>query len=222
MGGGCCHFNASQFRKVAAAHIRKRRLGNFSFEVHEGIFVGEGCKRTPGWITNKSQAYVEKKRSEFWDTRVTGSQKVWEILRAAIAEENTTRAEDLVESAGIYMPNGLLMIVYDSDGTRYDLPPYVINEPLEYGTFDSSPRLSELSIEKSVNLTFRHALKGDKRLSISNYSAVKELKEKYLGLMSLVGDTKLRLFYNGQELMDDNKLGNYEVKDNTVVQVLIG
>mmetsp|Transcript_18183 Transcript_18183/g.32591 ORF Transcript_18183/g.32591 Transcript_18183/m.32591 type:complete len:121 (+) Transcript_18183:436-798(+) len=120
------------------------------------------------------------------------------------------------------MPNGLLMIVYDSDGTRYDLPPYVINEPLEYGTFDSSPRLSELSIEKSVNLTFRHALKGDKRLSISNYSAVKELKEKYLGLMSLVGDTKLRLFYNGQELMDDNKLGNYEVKDNTVVQVLIG
>lgn len=112
------------------------------------------------------------------------------------------------------------MLVYDCTGTRYDIPPYILNDPLKYGASDNSPRLSACTIEQEISLTFRHSSKGDFKLKVSNYSSVRDTKETYAQRMQLI-DSKLRLFYKGQEMIDGSMLGNYEVKDDTVVQVLI-
>lgn len=96
MGGGCCNLGSEQDFKEASGLISTRRLGNFSFNIHgknytEGIFVGEGCKRTPGWFTDKTASYVAIKRAEFWGTRVTGLQKIWEVLKKAVEEQDARK-----------------------------------------------------------------------------------------------------------------------------------
>lgn len=117
------------------------------------------------------------------------------------------------------MPNRLLMLVYGPEGTRYDIPPYIINEPFRYGCYDATETLVNYA-EEVVNLTLRHVSNGDVRLKLSNCSYVSEVKTKYLNEMLLQG-SKLKLFYNGQELDDEAKIVRYNVKDNTVILVKI-
>lgn len=53
------------------------------------------------------------------------------------------------------MPNSLLMIVYDDLGNRYELPPFILNEPLSYGTGEELPDLNTGEMSKKLSLTLR-------------------------------------------------------------------
>jgi hypothetical protein len=39
----------------------------------------------------------------------------------------------VVEASGLKMHNNVLMISYDDLGHRYEIPPFIINEPVSYG-----------------------------------------------------------------------------------------
>ena len=172
---------------------------------------GIGCKQTPSWETQFSAEEVAKKREEFWDTRVEGNLEVWQVLRQALGEE-PSQAESIINAAGLKMPGGLIMQVYDSLGQRYCLPPFVINEPLRYGT---EKKLEPLKTsEKYLDFIIRSCKREDFKAKVSNYLSVKELKDMY-------GNLEARLFFNGKELVDSACLGHYNIENGVVVQALI-
>ncbi|KAE8696482.1 Ubiquitin domain-containing protein 2 [Hibiscus syriacus] len=70
-------------------------------------------------------------RDEFWDTapHYGGQKEIWDALRAA-AEAELSLAQAIIDSAGVIVQNVDLTICYDERGARYELPKYVLSEPI--------------------------------------------------------------------------------------------
>ena len=82
---------------------------------------------------------MSKKREEFWDTQ-------WRaILHLAVLEENSSNSAYLVQNSGLRIDKCLLIQVYDATGQRYELPPYIISEPLRYGQGTTTHRFLQIS-----------------------------------------------------------------------------
>ena len=50
-------------------------------EVKNKIFVGKGLRKMKGYISIVPKDELEKRRIEFWGTRVEGGPKVWTFLK---------------------------------------------------------------------------------------------------------------------------------------------
>ncbi|XVF27447.1 hypothetical protein REPUB_Repub14bG0107100 [Reevesia pubescens] len=90
-------------------------------------------------------------RDEFWDTAphyggrkepTQGEERrypkneccfvlpeIWDALRAA-AEAEIILAQAIIDSAGVIVQNDDLTICYDERGAKYELPKYVLSEPI--------------------------------------------------------------------------------------------
>lgn len=114
------------------------------------------------------------------------------------------------------MPNGLLQQTFDSRNQRYDLPPFVINPPLRYGTKAESQ--DQVNIEKQrIKVTFRSTKYNDCVLDVETTETTKQVKDKLTS--NLKENRKIRLFYGGKELHDIDQLGRYNIKDKYIIQV---
>lgn len=81
-----------------------------------------------------SEAQLQAKRDEFWDTAPAfeGKVEIWTALKAAVEaceQKNFILAQAIIDSANIILPNGLLNDCYDELGTRYQIPIYVLAKP---------------------------------------------------------------------------------------------
>ncbi|KAF5475320.1 hypothetical protein F2P56_007133 [Juglans regia] len=78
-----------------------------------------------------TRAQLVQMRDEFWDTapHYGGQKEIWEALRAA-TEADLTLAQVIVDSAGVIVQSADLTICYDERGAKYELPKYVLSEPI--------------------------------------------------------------------------------------------
>ena len=95
-------------------------------------YSGEGCKKTAAWKATLTRSQLEAKREEFWRTRTTGRRHVWLTIKQAVEADHET-AKLLLEMAEITLQNGLLTVCKDPDGNLYEIPIFVINDPVAYG-----------------------------------------------------------------------------------------
>ncbi|WOL09147.1 ubiquitin domain-containing protein 1 [Canna indica] len=78
-----------------------------------------------------TETQLRKMRDEFWDTApyYGGQKEIWDALRAA-AEGDITFAQAIVDSAGIIVTSDDMSTCYDERGTKYELPMFVLSEPI--------------------------------------------------------------------------------------------
>jgi hypothetical protein len=90
-------------------------------------------KRPKPWKHTEdiTHAQLKQMRDEFWDTapHYGGKKEIWDALRAA-AEADINLAQLIVDSAGIIVQSEDLSTCYDERGAKYDLPKYVLSEPI--------------------------------------------------------------------------------------------
>ncbi|GAQ78711.1 Ubiquitin domain-containing protein [Klebsormidium nitens] len=96
--------------------------------------AGSQVRKPKPWKhpTPITRGELKKMREEFWDTapHYGGQREIWDALRVA-AEGDPAFAETIIESAGIILPNGGdLSTCYDERGAKYDLPHYVLSDPV--------------------------------------------------------------------------------------------
>ncbi|KAH7306635.1 hypothetical protein KP509_22G023100 [Ceratopteris richardii] len=74
---------------------------------------------------------LKQMRDEFWDTapHYGGKREIWDALRAA-SEAELSLAQLIVDSAGIIVTSDDLSTCYDERGAKYDLPQYVLSDPV--------------------------------------------------------------------------------------------
>ncbi|CAG9314772.1 UBTD2_2 [Blepharisma stoltei] len=213
MGGGCTCQSSSRDR------IKIQKVGNFMISIYENKTVGKGCKRTLAWETSCTPEEVQKKIEEFWDTRVTGDPVGWITLKMACDEPDANAAQQIIQSAGMNLFEGSLSITFDALGNRYDLPPFVINPPVKYGTPKSSQLI--LAGNEVWELSLR-CPKFDKDLVATVNSS-----DKVESLKSFFADTHkielkaVRMFYNGKELKNGDLLCNYKLQNKSVLNVFL-
>lgn len=215
MGAGC---TCQSSTPTESRRIRVQRMGNFTYMVHENRYSGQGCKRTQAWETTATREEVAKKCDEFWNTQVEGNEGVWNVLRAA-ASQSPSQAEQLLKASGLRLMNGLMTLIYDDRGNRYELPPFVLNQAVKYGVAKSSPGLPENHKKKTISIILRCARFQDFQVTLSNEELIKSLKLNYAESKQL-DPLKLRFFYCGREMKDEFKLAHYKVENQVVIQVL--
>lgn len=75
---------------------------------------------------------LEAKREEFWFTQPSygGRTEIWSALKAVVETEDIDTARLFVESAGIIVATPHLTVAYDELGNRYELPEWVLADPV--------------------------------------------------------------------------------------------
>ena len=218
MGSGCSSQDADE-----TENVRLHRQGNLTFYIYgtpylENSVSGRGCRKTVSWRTTCTREEIDSKIKEFWETRVDGLESVWAVLKQASGEHDSDAIERLLQKSRITMPGGLLQQTYDERGHRYDLPPFIINPALRYGV--SQPRNENIQIDaKNITITVRSVRFSDTQLEIGTSDTGMEVKQKVLEKLGL--KKKIRIFFAGKEIMDERPVGNYSVKNLSILQLFI-
>ena len=137
-------------------------------------------------------------------------------------ETDHLTAATILETSEITVLNGCISQCKDADGYLYEIPVFMINNPVEFLTKKKKKEPKpKAPIEDVVTLKIRRAGKAeDFEVAIETDKNVLELKEAYASNEDLEVD-KIRLFFGGKELKDPEVLKSYEVRSQLVVQAFI-
>ncbi|KAK5657784.1 hypothetical protein OQA88_2857 [Cercophora sp. LCS_1] len=147
--------NDDPLQSPASVSHRRHRNQLLSQHINKPLRRHEWSSRNRVWTS----AALKRERVEFFDTRVTGRQEVWQTIRAALevlwiadaaARDGQTRreaglggpseedpaialatAQSILDAADITLPSGdLAQGAYDSLGNYYSMPEYIVSDPL--------------------------------------------------------------------------------------------
>lgn len=191
------------------------------YQEFKDSFSGEGCKRTVAWKATILRSELERKREEYWRTRNVGCQHVWLTIKQAVEADHETAAL-LLTMAEIRMREGSILCCIDSRGNVYEVPVFVINDPLAYGPAVAvpSPQKQEIVKEELFVKLRRMSVESDIEVAVNSMATVRKLKEKYSAAEGCRPEI-LRLFFGGKELEDARTVGSYYIKNKMVVHVCI-
>ncbi|KAL4775025.1 hypothetical protein BDW60DRAFT_181014 [Aspergillus nidulans var. acristatus] len=89
------------------------------------------------WHSKKrlwTRPLLDRERTEFFETRVTGRPEVWDALSAALQfmrSGDYETAQSIIDAAGVTVPTGdLCQGVYDEQGVLYRLPRCIVSDPV--------------------------------------------------------------------------------------------
>lgn len=201
--------------------IRPRYTIGKDYQEFPNQFVGESVLRTVSWKANITRQQLEAKRIEFWRTRSNGRRHIWLAIKSAIEADPAT-AKVLLEMNEVTLKNGSITTCEDSHGTLYEIPPYVVNNPVYFPSEKKQQVAKPQLIENElITLKIRRTGKEqDVSIEIETKNLARVLKEAYAEKESLQVDT-LRLFFSGKELKDDQSLASYFVRNDMVIQVFV-
>jgi hypothetical protein len=80
-----------------------------------------------------TRVQIDRERTEFFDTRVTGRAEIWAAVSTAISlmrSGDLATAQGIIDAAGITVPTGdLCEGCYDQQGVLYRLPQCIVSDP---------------------------------------------------------------------------------------------
>lgn len=203
--------------------LQSRNDQYFNFpEVDSDIYVGEGIMKMRGYISNISKEELDKKRNDFWESRIEGKKETWEFLRN-ICENKEIQQEEIqtyLSAYGIVPYRNCINVTYDNSGGLYEIPNYCIHDPSVYDLPEehkSKPKKKKIKfiVRKEIDVL---------QLEFSNYTQVTKIKEylssKFPGCNNCPIEN-IRLFFGGKEMKNDKEIWFYNVEEGSTVLILI-
>ena len=183
-------------------------------------FSGLGVKRTAAWEAEITRLELMQERERFWSTRSDGSRSVWLLLRQAIEADHLSAAM-ILQAGHVSVQSGSMSVCVDSRGLKYELPPFVLTDPMQFfedkETQTRKAGTNKPEVIKRIEIKLRNmTTQQDKPLEIRNDQTVAEVK----ALMPRGKTGLCRLFFGGKEMKDDEKLLDYRLKSGMVIQML--
>jgi hypothetical protein len=216
--GGLCNRNSGGDE----ASVSKLTVGKNYHEIPDQ-FAGQGVKKTPAWQSTVTPEQLTIARQEFWRTRTTGRPHIWTVIRSAVEADAETGAM-ILQMTEITLQNNSIASCTDSEGVRYSVPCFVINDPVKFLDPSATPKPKKvIPASQVLSLKVRvMPVQKDCRLEAESGSSVVDLKVKYLETPNAVGTMKtLKFYFAGREMLDTETLATYNIKTDCVVQGLI-
>ncbi|CAD8079665.1 unnamed protein product [Paramecium primaurelia] len=192
---------------------------NSYFTLIPDQFVGTGIKKTNQYESRLSKEEWQQKRVEFWESRIEGQKENWITIKAALEADEGT-AKTLLQAADLKLIKNSMQIVFDNHGQKYDLPVFVIHNPISFPQKQSYDQNLYQNFDRKVVKFKLRCTKWntDKEISYNTGDKVELLIKE---LQSQENPQKMKLFVNGREMKGHNMFGNYGVQDNSVVQAFM-
>lgn len=210
---GCC---GSRYEHDPELNKLSFSIANDYKEI-EGRFTGDGIKKTTAWQATITGEDLRRKREEFWHVQRSGQRHVWLYIRQA-CEADAETAKTILEMAEIKLERENMTLLVDSDGYHYQLPPFMINDPIFTIFENPAKKLKTLS---KIKLKARVAsIPNDLEIEIDNNKTGQDLKTIIAEIKGTEID-KIRVFFNGKEIKDTDILVNCNLEDGMVIQVFL-
>lgn len=188
-----------------------------------------------------TRARLEKERSAFWDTRVTGHEEIWGAVRLAaelVRSGDVASAQGVLDAAGATCPTGEIWRgVFDEWGTEYRVPEWTVVEPVGVveadeeeedgdGVEDGEQSLAE---EKGKG-KMGEIVKLKARLSDRGSDVVVEvgMEERVSSVIARIAETaqiaatnRIRIAYLGKILRENDSLLAQGYGEGHVVNALV-
>ena len=94
-------------------------------------YSGLGVKRTAAWEADITRLELAQERERFWASRMEGSRSVWLLLRQAVEADHLSAAM-ILQTGHVAVQNASMALCLDNRGTRYELPPFVLTDPMQF------------------------------------------------------------------------------------------
>ncbi len=98
---------------------------------------------------------MDRERTEFFETRVTGHAEIWATLKVVVGlvqEGDIPTAQSILNAAAITLPTGNLKNgAYDEAGNLYQMPEHIVSDPTNL--ILDHPREDEIKGELSGDVT---------------------------------------------------------------------
>lgn len=93
---------------------------------------GEGLKRGNQYISLIGEDEYLKVKGEFWETRIEGNEKVWQVIQQVLRMENEQDSLHLLHQHCLMPVNSSIQLIIDRNGLRYELPLFCLHPPKHY------------------------------------------------------------------------------------------
>lgn len=185
----------------------------------EGKTSGEGVKLTKAWEATLTPSILQAKRNEFWHNFRGHTRSSCLYLRQA-AEAEPQSSKLILEMGGFALENGTMSVCISPNGHRYELPPFILADPVRFKD-PNMPLIAKKVLQESVvkvKLRTVFTVKEDE-FQVNNGIMAKELKDMYLEKNKDIGAAEVRLFFCGKELLDNRSLISYSIESGMVILV---
>ena len=182
-------------------------------------YKGIGIKRMKGYKCDLPIDKLNKKREDFWNKRGlhgNPNYKTWRVINQACVYDEY-RANVLLEEYELTTFEGCINHIIDKKNIHYLVPNYCINDPY----FEKEFKIKE-NIEKKtlkINL-YEVALNKNLLVEVNNLMSGEDLKKLFCEKNDIFDDYNIRMFFAGNEIMNDHYLYQYKIHDGYKVQVM--
>ena len=183
-------------------------------------YKGIGIKKMKGYKCTLQIDKLNQKREEFWNLRNAHgapNYKTWRVINQACVYDEY-RANVLMEEYNLTTFDGCINHIVDKNGIHYIIPNYCINDPYFEKDFQINENVKK--VELKLNL-YEVATNTTTIINTNNLISGEELKKIFCEKNNISMDEyNIRMFFAGNEIMNDHYLYQYKIHDGYKVQVM--
>jgi hypothetical protein len=172
-----------------------------------------------GYICPISEEELNIKCKAFWGTRTEGNEEVWQFLENICSnhEIEDDFIREYLNAAGLTTYKDCINITYDNRGFIYEIPNYCINPPFKYNI--QTKITNSKPGRKEIKVKIRKGIE-DMQIKIVNYQKISEVKQSIAEKMNFKESEKIRLFFGGKELKNNEEIWSYLIDDDSIIQLM--
>ena len=183
-------------------------------------YKGIGIKRMKGYKCTLQIDKLNQKREEFWNLRNSHgapNYKTWRIINQACVYDEF-RANVIMEEYNLTTAEGCINHIIDKNGVHYIVPNYCINDPYFEKEFQVKDDVKKVDL--TLNL-YEVALNKTTTVNTNNLITGEELKKIFCEQNNIsMNDYKIRMFFAGNEILDEHFIYQYNIKNDFKIQVM--
>ena len=178
-------------------------------------YKGVGIKRMKGYKCDLPINKLNEMREKFWTTKIEEDEN-WRIIQQ-ICVFDEERANMTLGRYNFEVATDCINHIIGADGEHYYVPNYCINDPY----FEKTLSLKDEE-EKKLTLLL-HDFSNDMSVTaqFSNHDTGKKIKKVFIEKTKMnEKEYKIRLFFSGMEIKDNDYIYQHKLDDNYKIQVM--
>ena len=177
-------------------------------------YKGIGIKRMKGYKCTLPIDKLNEMREKFWSEKIEEDEN-WRIIQQ-ICVFDEERANLTLGRYNFEVAEDCINHIIGSDGEHYYVPNYCINDP--YFEKGLSVRVGG---EKKINLILREdSTNSEIKHQFSTCDKGETIKKVIREKLKIGDDYRIRLFFSGMEIKDDEFIYQHELEDNYKILIM--
>ena len=182
-----------------------------------GIVKGYGIKQMPAYKCDLKIDELNKKREEFWSSKIKLKSK-WKIIHQACIYDHIN-AEEFLYKNNMKTLEGCINLCIDNQGNVFRIPNYCINDP--YFQLELLEKEKSKGDEIEIRL-FDVVNQKQNKLNVLDNITGEELIKKYADQENIdLSKNKIRLLFGGGIIKENETLYQHKVKNGYSIQICI-